>query len=80
MTIPVEFSHDSPHATVTDRSVRWIDFSEGRRPAPEGFRREYGRLAPLWQTGCVGGTAEVMGGGFRVRSPDHGYQGWRDLL
>eukprot|EP01047_Picozoa_sp_COSAG01_P046414 COSAG01_NODE_4356_length_5108_cov_2.226991_4_plen_47_part_01 len=38
--------------TVTAQStqaVRWIDFSEGRRPAPEGFRRKYGRLAPLWQ-------------------------------
>jgi hypothetical protein len=62
--------------------VRWIDFSEGHthRPAPEGFRREYGRLAPLWQTGCVRDTAEVMGGGFRVHRHDHGYQGCRDLL
>jgi hypothetical protein len=60
--------------------VRWIDFSEGRRPAPEGFRREYGRSPPLWQTGCVRGTAEVMAGGFRVRSPDHGYQGCERVL
>jgi hypothetical protein len=62
------------------QAVRWIDFSEGRRPAPEGFRRKYGRSPPLWQTGCVRGTAEVMAGGFRVRSPDHGYQGCQRVL
>jgi hypothetical protein len=63
--------------------VRWIDFSERRRPAPEGFRRKYGsngRLAPLWQIGCVGGTAEVMGGGHRLHRRDHGYRGCRQLL
>eukprot|EP01047_Picozoa_sp_COSAG01_P047846 COSAG01_NODE_4608_length_4882_cov_13.337863_1_plen_128_part_00 len=39
-----------------------ISFQRGPPASPQGFRRKYGRLAPLWQIGCVGGTAEVMGG------------------
>jgi hypothetical protein len=49
---------------VTAQAVRWIDFSEGRRPAPEGFRKEiWPSSAPMANRLCGGyRRPETFGG------------------